>query len=546
MVDEPLTDLELEEWKRTAKPSTTEFAVVRDDIPGLAQEVDVLERFDVAIRAAGVIGEGKVAKLEYLAITSRLLDKPVSLVVKGGSSSGKSFTTEAVSKFFPPKAVLPFTGMSEKALILSSRSFEHRTIIIYEATALRERAEKQSGDQTAYYLRSLVSEGETHYEMSVRDKDGGWSTKRFEKHGPTNVIVTTTAVSLHNENETRMLSLQTNDRPEQTAAILEGLADETEGVMDYRPWHELQDWLFAQDNRVTIPFRHELVRAIPPVALRLRRDIGAVLSLIRASAILHQATRDRDDQDQIVATEADYEVVRDLVIDVISQGVGATVSATIRDTVAAVDVLAAQHPDGVPAAAVGLKLGLDKSAAWRRLHQAADAGYLVNQEERRGRPGRYVVGEPMPDDITILPPTPLVHTPSEPTATVQPPPVPVRPRNRAEGETAGQADGCMVASDSEGVKEVDVAYVVDQLRIKEVRSRNDVSLGQVLEAIKKKEDASFAPGDVVRQLGGLKTREFRVKDIDGEVVDVWELDHGVAGKQYTCLASDLILVRKEV
>lgn len=391
---------------RTAEVVVDSTGATRDEASApsqLAHDRDILARFASALVACGVVGEERNAKIEYLAITSRLLDKPVSLVVKGSSSSGKSFTTETVCKFFPQQATLPFTGMSEKALILSSRSFEHRTIIVYEATALRERAEKQSGDQTAYYIRSLVSEGQTHYEMSVRTKDGSWTTKRFEKNGPTNVIVTTTAVNLHSENETRMLSLQTNDSTAQTAAVLMALAEGTSAAFDYRPWHALQDWLHGQDNRVLIPFAKYLAENIPPVAVRLRRDFGAVLSLIKAHAVLHQASRARDDAGRILATDADYQAVRGLVLDVISQGVGATVSETIRETVGAVGTLAAQHPEGVPATAVGRQLGLDKSTAYRRLAAAASASFVVNQEERRGRAGRYVLGELIPDDQVLLP-----------------------------------------------------------------------------------------------------------------------------------------------
>jgi hypothetical protein len=427
------------------------FATVarRGSVPDLALEPSILSSFGRAIRSAGVVGEEHIAKTEYLAITSRLSDKPTSLVIKGSSSSGKSFTTEQVCRFFPEKAVLPFTGMSEKALILSSRSFEHRTIIVYEATALRERAERQSGDQTAYYIRSLVSEGLTHYEMSVRTKDGLWTTKRFEKHGPTNVIVTTTAVNLHNENETRMLSLQTNDSTPQTAAVLLALADGSSPTLDYRPWHELQDWLFAQDNRVVIPFARYLAENIPPIAVRLRRDFGALLSMIKAHAVLHQATRERDDSGRIVATSADYQAVRELLIDVVSQGVGATVSETNRETVGVVGGMVALHPDGVPAAAIGRVLGLDRSSARRRLLAAVDAGYVVNEEERRGRMGRYVLGEPMPDDLVILPEVSSVHTPSDVSATLPPPSTPAPPDHLKGDETAGQRPGVTVAGGSE-------------------------------------------------------------------------------------------------
>jgi len=42
------------------------------------------------------VGESANAKLLYLALTTRLLDDPVSVVLKGVSSGGKSFTVDTV------------------------------------------------------------------------------------------------------------------------------------------------------------------------------------------------------------------------------------------------------------------------------------------------------------------------------------------------------------------------------------------------------------------------------------------------------------------
>ncbi len=430
-----------EEAAHTPSESVATVPPRPSEPPDLAYDKDILGRFRADIHRAGVIGEDATAATEFLAIVSRVLEKPVSCVVKGAPSSGKSHTTEHVCRFFPQKAIATFTGLSEKALVLSKRSFKHRTIVVYEAVALRERAEKQSGDQTAYFIRSLLSEGKASYEMSVKDKEGGWTTRTFTKEGPTNLIVTTTAVNLHNENETRMLSLTTNDSQEQTRNVLLGLAEEAAAGLDYGSWHELQEWLWLQDNRVTIPFARHLAENIPPVAVRLRRDFGALLSLIKAHAVLHQATRERDVRGRIIATPEDYAAVRSLVVDVVAEGVEATVSDTTRETVAAVEALAGQHPDGVvPAAAVAKKLGLDRSAARRRLIAAADRGYVVNDEERRGRPGRYRVGdEPPPDELVILP---------------------VLPDHLQEHENAGEAPGGTVATDSEREeREADVEQV---------------------------------------------------------------------------------------
>ena len=72
---------------------------------------------------------------------------------------------------------------------------------------------------------------------------------------------------------------------------------------------------------------------VPPVAVRLRRDFKTVLTLIRAHALLHQATRRKDEAGQIIATLEDYAAVRDLVGDLVAAGVEATVRPEVRETV---------------------------------------------------------------------------------------------------------------------------------------------------------------------------------------------------------------------
>jgi hypothetical protein len=61
------------------------------------------------------------------------------------------------------------------------------------------------------------------------------------------------------------------------------------------------------------------------VAVRLRRDFGTVLALVRAHALLHQANRARDAEGRIVATLTDYGVIRELVADLLAEGVEASV-----------------------------------------------------------------------------------------------------------------------------------------------------------------------------------------------------------------------------
>jgi hypothetical protein len=135
-------------------------------------------------------------------------------------------------------------------------------------------------------------------------------------------------------------------------------------------------------------------RAHPPVTVRLRRDFGAVRNLIRAHAILQQASRQRDAEGRIVATLEDYAAIRDLVADLISEGVEATVPATVRETVQKLALLYSDQSEPVTIVKLAEELELDKSAAWRRVRTAIDLGYVKNLEERKGRPAQLVPGEP--------------------------------------------------------------------------------------------------------------------------------------------------------
>ena len=230
----------------------------------------------------------------------------------------------------------------------------------------------------------------------------------MERPGPTGLIVTTTAVSLHPENETRLISLLANDTSDQTKRVMEAVAEEEEGdefaELDLGPWHALQRWVALGDPRVTIPYRKALGELIPPVAVRLRRDFGALLALIRAHALLHQATRDRDEHDRVVSSLDDYAVVREVVSELISDQVGATVRKTTRQTVAAVaELLEPESVEHVTRTAVSRKLGLDKGAGYRRVEVALEAGWLRNLEDRARRPAQLVIGDPLPDEQTLFP-----------------------------------------------------------------------------------------------------------------------------------------------
>jgi hypothetical protein len=355
----------------------------------LAQKVNILDEFATDLTRVGLVGERRAAKLLYLGITSRLLDRLVSIALKGVSSSGKSFTVEIVLKFFPPEAFYVLTGMTERTLVYSPEPFAHRMLILYEAAGLNSAF-------MIYLVRSLLSEGRLRYETP-----GGL----IEREGPTALITTTTSLHLDPETETRMLSVTVTDTRDQTAAVLKQLAQDRgdESNHDLSRWHALQTWLATGPTNVAIPFASQLAELVPPVAIRLRRDFKLVLTLIRAHALLHQASRRKDDAGRIVATVEDYAVVRDLVADLVAEEIDAQVKPETREVVELVSKLLADGRDEVRQVDLTRDLPLDKSAISRRVGAALDAGFLRNREKGKYRPARLVLGDPLPEEVDILP-----------------------------------------------------------------------------------------------------------------------------------------------
>lgn len=301
--------------------------------PAVALDPDILGRFRADLRRAGVAGEETLASLVYLAVTSRVLpwgkptERPVSVIPKGTTSTGKSHATRTTLKFFPSSAYIDLGSMSRKYLFYSEESFEHRFVYVPEWASIKE------DEELVALLRVLLSEG--HIAHGTVDIDR--RARLIEKSGPTGLLMTTTEAAVDPELETRCLTIITDDSTEQTRRVFRTMADletEIETPVDFQVWHDFQEWIAARETRAIVPFVEALSELMPDSATRLRRDFASLLSFVRAHALLCQAQRETDAHGRILASvEGDYGPVRELVSDLIAEGVEAGVSQTIRETV---------------------------------------------------------------------------------------------------------------------------------------------------------------------------------------------------------------------
>ena len=382
--------------KEDADRRRAEAERARADCDSLSREPNLLSILKPVLGRLGLVGELTIAMLVFLSIVSRVLERPVSIVVKGPSSGGKSYVIDRVLKLIPKEAVLVRSALSERALAYSDESFVHRMLVLFEASGI-------SGDTGAYLLRSLLSEGRLHYETVVSTNKGPRAVL-LDKEGPTGLIASTTKVMLDRELETRLFSVTVNDTPAHTHAVLTGLAREATdhpSAKELAEWHALQRWLAVAEHRVTVPFAGPLASMITASATRLRRDFTTILNLIKSHAVLHQLSRQRDPEGRIVATLQDYAAIRELVNPVLGEALATTVAPTVRETVEAVRSLF-KDDQSVSVRHLARHLSLDHSTAFRRVKVAIEQGFLVNRGDR-GHPLQLVPGMAMPDDQEVLP-----------------------------------------------------------------------------------------------------------------------------------------------
>jgi hypothetical protein len=400
----------IEQLKRQAVPgeqivreaADAKLVAVRASARAVLDEDDPLVRIVGAIQALGYGGAIGPAIITYLALTSRVLamrpgTMPVHLLLVGQPSAGKSYTLQTALRLFPPEAYHEIDAGSPRTLIYDRADLRHRALIFGEADSLPAGEDNPA----ASAIRNLLQEHRLRYSVTVRDNSTGeYTVREVTKLGPT-VLVTSTIRRLGAQLDSRVFAL---DIPDDHLQIQQALHAQAELEVTGRPEPDTsliayQAYLQAQVPwQVVVPFVHELSEAIAHAIApaRILRDFSRLLSLIKTVCVLRHAHRQRDDRHRLIAEVDDYAAVYDLVQNMYETSV-AGASTQIRQAVAKVtELAAATDSSSVSVTQLAGALGIDKMAASRRVKTAIKHGWLVNGEDRRGRPAQLTPGEPLP------------------------------------------------------------------------------------------------------------------------------------------------------
>ena len=150
-----------------------------DAAAGLALLRDPLlaERIVADVEAIGVVGEGTNALVGYLAMVSRLLERPLAILIQSTSAAGKSTLMDALLSLMPESQRVHYSAMTGQSLFyIGEGDLKHKILAIAEEEGVR---------QAAYALKLLQSQGELTIASTGKDPTTGkLVTSEYRVEGP--------------------------------------------------------------------------------------------------------------------------------------------------------------------------------------------------------------------------------------------------------------------------------------------------------------------------------------------------------------------------
>lgn len=390
-----------------SKKTTKEKKLSKKDIEeaeNILASATLLHDILKTIKKAGVAGEEKNTLIYFLVFTSRITEDPLSVVVKGESSVGKSYGVSKVITLFPRNAYVDITDATAQSFYYApSGHFAHKIIVIFE---------KHGGEKADYSIRTLQSEKKLKIQVTVKDpQTGEFGTQEHEIEGPAGFITTTTEAVIHSENETRNISIYPDESTTQTEKTFEVTDAKYRGIFgltkkELKPWRNMQRILKPYD--VLIPFVEELRTAFPKKPVRVRRDYGKLLALIAVIALLHQKQRDIkkvNETEYIVATLVDFHIAKVLLEETLQK----TIYAIPPKSLEIIDAVKEMAGD-VSVREIANKLDWDYDTVKKWFDPAYQKGFFVRTEEHKGsKAARYKLADKEPQMRAILPDTEYLY-----------------------------------------------------------------------------------------------------------------------------------------
>ncbi|GBF32884.1 DNA primase [Desulfocucumis palustris] len=345
----------------------------------------------------GYVGEDFNIPVAYLAATSRKLEKPISLLVTGPSSAGKSMLVNTTLKLIPGNEKIELDRLTQTAL------YNYRNTVNNQDFTLSHKIlrinEVEGAKKATYPIRALLSEGKLTSSISIKSK-GIYKTEEFTVNGPI-VLFETTTGTINPENHTRVFEVVVDETKEQTRRVHEitakrwssnpqAVSQNNEKII--RRHHNAQALL--KSYKVIIPYAEHI--NFPDNHVRSRRDYERYLLLVVTVALLRQYEKNiPPDAEYISADLVDYEIAYNLGVKLLTNIYDPLKGQRSRDLLNTLIELVMRkstsenkEPKSVKftrAEIMNFDRGWNQTEIQRHIHHLEDSGYLHVHEGGQGK-----------------------------------------------------------------------------------------------------------------------------------------------------------------
>jgi DNA primase catalytic core len=394
----------------------------REEALALLKDPNLLDRVLADLEKLGCVGEREALALGYLGTVSRLLDKPLGLIILARSGAGKTTIQDAVTDLVPEESLVKYTRITGQALF-----YKEEDALVHKVLAIEEDA---GAEAATYAIKNLQSSQVLTIAATRTDPaTGRHQTDAYRVKGPVFIMLTTTNPhALDFETRNRFLEVTVDESHEQTARILKAQREEDtlEGLLRQAARERIMRLhqnaqRLLRPLKVMNPFAGQLI--YPAHGLKARREQKKYLTLLKAMALLHQyqrpvkrAERDGISIEYVEITREDLDSINSLGRFALARGLdelspmARSLYREIQGLIAAKrEKLQKDLPPGMPAPEPSVcRKDLTRGGGWGYWHlrvylkELCDKEYLGFTYNGTGRRAHYVVLDDAEDEEPSL------------------------------------------------------------------------------------------------------------------------------------------------
>lgn len=240
------------------------------------------------LQYTGIQGEAENAVILLMAMSSRKLHDPLSVICLAKSGVGKSYLMEKVAYCIPEQDKKEHTQFSGNSFYYFKREEIRGTVFLIE--------DLDGAQAVLFPIRELQTKKRISKTVTIKDKSGQLRTVTLIVEGPVSVIGCTTREKVYEDNANRAILIYLDGSKEQDERIMHYQKQLRAGLIDHYAEKKIQQKLqhmqmILEPIRVINPFA-PLIN-LPKEIFKPRRTLPLLLSFIEAITFYHQHQREQ-------------------------------------------------------------------------------------------------------------------------------------------------------------------------------------------------------------------------------------------------------------